>query len=182
MISLFHYLLLALSLLGVDAGLLEDHGYTVEEYANGLYYVKSDHYISGSTPLNKVRINTDSKVMTIYLAYNGLENDHENKLRMSQILGALCGKESIDPDDLEWVIIDNVENQATKAAMQGYRQKHKLTFRDEIRITPDEEEDWAIFSDTPFYKAVYYMLPRKGIDKIIVKNDGGNQDMYLSIA
>ncbi|KAK1957569.1 hypothetical protein LY78DRAFT_548216, partial [Colletotrichum sublineola] len=105
--------LLVLSLLGVHAGLLEDHGYIVEEYANGLYYVKSDQYVSSSAPLNKVRINTDSKVMTIYLAYNGLENDHENKLRMSRILGALCEKGSIDPDDLEWVVIGDVENQAT---------------------------------------------------------------------
>ncbi|KAK1948720.1 hypothetical protein LZ32DRAFT_545044 [Colletotrichum eremochloae] len=181
MIGLFHYLILALSLIAVHAGLLEEHGYTVEEYTNGLYYVKSGHYLGGSAPLNKVRINTSSKTMTIYLAYNGQENYHTNKLRLSQILGALCAKESIDPDDLDWVIIDDVENLETKAAMKEYRQKHRLTFRDEIRITPNEAEDWAMFSDTPFYKAVYYMLPRKGIDKIIVKNDGGNQDMYLSI-
>ncbi|TEA14267.1 hypothetical protein C8034_v003553 [Colletotrichum sidae] len=163
MFSPFRCLVFGLSLWGAHAGLLEDNGYTVEEYTNGLYHVKSPHYVKGNAPLNKVRINTDTKVMTIYLAYNGS--------------WALCAKETLDPDDLEWVIVDDVENLETKAAMKAYRQKHGLRFKDEIRITPDEEEDWAIFKDTPFYRAVYYMLPRKGIDKIIVKTDNGNQDL-----
>ncbi|TDZ13897.1 hypothetical protein Cob_v013037 [Colletotrichum orbiculare MAFF 240422] len=181
MFNHFRCLVFGLSLWGAHAGLLEDNGYTVEEYTNGLYYVTSPHYVKGNAPLNKVRINTDTKVMTIYLAYNGQEADHEDKLRLSQVLGALCAKETLDPDDLEWVIVDDVENLETKAAMKTYRQKHGLRFKNEIRITPDKEEDWAIFKDTPFYRAIYYMLPSKGIDKIIVKTDNGNQDLYLSV-
>ncbi|KAK1974873.1 hypothetical protein LZ30DRAFT_382282 [Colletotrichum cereale] len=180
--SLLLFFVFTLSLLCVYAGLLEDHGYTVEEYANGVYYVKSRHYAGGNAPMNKVKINMATKVMTVYLAYNGLEKSHEDKLKLSQVLGALCAKEDLDPDDLEWVVIDDVENLETKDAMKKYRQKHGLRFKDEIRVDPSKEEDWAIFSSTPFYKAVYYMLPKKGVDRIIVKNSGGNQDMYFSVA
>ncbi|KAI3552015.1 hypothetical protein CSPX01_00691 [Colletotrichum filicis] len=179
--SLYYYILLSLSLLGVYAGILEEHGYTVEEYQNGLYIVTSPHYSGGNAPLDKVRINVEKKTMTVYLAYNGKEEDHEDKLYMSQVLAALCDKEGIDPDDLWWVVIDDVENVATKTAMTQYRTKYGLRFKDEIRVKPDQEADWAIFNQTPFYRAVYRMLPRKGIDQIIIKREDGQTNMYLSV-
>ncbi|KAJ0332539.1 hypothetical protein KNSL1_013770 [Colletotrichum chrysophilum] len=173
-------MVIAISLLGAFAGLLEDHGYSVD-HTNGLYFVKSSHYVGGNAPLNKVKINTDRKTMTVYLAYNGAEANHRKKLKLSQVLTALCEKHSLNPEDLARVVIDDVENMDTKAAMKKYRDKHNLRFKDEIRITPDKQSDWAIFSSTPFYKAVDRMVPRKGITQIIVKKEDGNQNMYLSI-
>ncbi|KAK7436812.1 hypothetical protein CaCOL14_000431 [Colletotrichum acutatum] len=180
--SLYYYFLLSLSLLGVYAGILEEHGYTVEEDQNGLYFVTTPHYSGGNAPVNKVKIDVEKKTMTIYLAYNGKEEDHEGKLYMSQILAALCDKKGIDPDDLWWVVVDDVnKNVATKTAMTQYRTKYGLRFKDEIRVKPGQEADWAIFNQTPFYRAVYRMLPHKGIDQIITKREEDQTNMYLSV-
>lgn len=180
--SLYYYFLLSLSLLGVYAGILEEHGYTVEEDQNGLYFVTTPHYSGGNAPLDKVKINVEKKTMTVYLAYNGKEEEHEGKLYLSQVLAALCDKKGINPDDLWWIVIEEVDkNLATKTAMTQYRTKYGLRFKDEIRVTSDQKADWAIFNQTPFYRAVDRMLPRKSIDRIIIERKDGQTNMYLSV-
>ncbi|KAK6227469.1 hypothetical protein QIS74_01024 [Colletotrichum tabaci] len=171
--------ILFILLLGAFAGILEDKGYEVR-VTNGMYEVFSKHF-DEELSVNSVKFSPDSKSMTIYRAYNGWEDAHPGKLRLSEVLQALCEEARVNPENFEWVILSAVMNDDTLNVLMKYVRDHNMRNPDSIMVAKGDAE-WDEFANTPFVKAVDRILRTKSVNAFVARK--GNSmfpDVFLSI-
>ncbi|KAK1955661.1 hypothetical protein LY78DRAFT_664114 [Colletotrichum sublineola] len=145
-----------------------------------MYEVFSKHF-DDELSVNSVKFSSDRKSMTIIRAYNGWEDAHPGKMRLSEVLEALCQEARVDPEDLEWVILSAVMNDDTLEVLTNYVRNHNLGDPERIMVSKGDSE-WAAFANTPFVKAVDRILRRKSINAIVARRGSSMfPDVYLSI-
>ncbi|KAL2891960.1 hypothetical protein HOO65_011318 [Ceratocystis lukuohia] len=158
---------LLLPVLGVQAGVLEDNGYRVTCDTENPY---SDvNLMTERWPgnlVNKIAINKESAVATIYSARNSEEPDSENKLTLAQIFSAVCGLRETSPDYINRVVFDSLDSDA-QAVISGYRTANGKNEDYSFTVTPSDDS-WDEFTKLHYYADAKSLILSKDISEIEV--------------
>ncbi|KAL2887719.1 hypothetical protein HOO65_040056 [Ceratocystis lukuohia] len=152
-----------------DPSYLNYHGYYVQyQHRTGQSAVYSDHpnpsagFLAFSMHIDEARM-----VTTFYNNVLDQEISDDRSLELPQIYQAVCYQREVNFRDMKWVVMD-VDDVSTLQIVQDYRKSHKLKRKDAIKVTPDDDE-WALFSETRYYKDAARMNPDSSIDRILVQ-------------
>ncbi|KAL1896001.1 hypothetical protein Cpir12675_002978 [Ceratocystis pirilliformis] len=163
--SLFASLLLPV--LGVQAGVLEDHEYRVSYSPDNAYTPVSLMTARWTGNIvNKIAINKNDAVATIYIARNSEEPNSEKKLNLSQIFSAVCGLRDTSPGQINQVAFDSLDSN-TQAVISDYRTANGKTDEDSFTVTPSDDS-WGKFTNLDYYTDAKSLVPSKDISEIKV--------------
>ncbi|PHH55104.1 hypothetical protein CFIMG_002735RAa [Ceratocystis fimbriata CBS 114723] len=158
---------LLLPVLGVQAGVLEDNGYRVTcdtENPYGDVNLMTERWPGNM--VNKIAINKEGAVATIYSARNSEEPDSEDKLTLAQIFSAVCGLRDTSPGYINRVVFDSLDSDA-QAVISGYRAAKGETENYSFTVTPSDDS-WGEFTNLHYYTDAESLIPSKGISEIKV--------------
>ncbi|KAL1888054.1 hypothetical protein Cpir12675_006324 [Ceratocystis pirilliformis] len=150
-----------------DPQYLLSHGYAVVEQ-QGVAKVYTTRYgLTQETlyPVLHVFLDAQSQAVTIYRNNLHREESNESSLKLFEIYKALCYRQGIPYDSMQWISMD-IEDPLTVATIQNYRQRRGVGKKD-IGVTPGHT-DWNTFSGNRYYEYAVQMIPEKEIDQIVV--------------
>ncbi|KKF93277.1 Zinc knuckle [Ceratocystis platani] len=111
---------------GVNAGVLEDHGYTLHKSDDGTCTITTDYYKEGNQPVNEFTVKKDSRIIVIRQALNDLETKHRDQMSLAEILEAVCSEYDLVPDSINSVVMDAYKNDDLTDALEYYRELYSV--------------------------------------------------------
>ncbi|KAL2887069.1 hypothetical protein HOO65_050190 [Ceratocystis lukuohia] len=162
-----------LLLVGVNAGVLEDHGYTFTKFGSGYCTIHSDYYEDGDKPLNEFTINVQEKSMTIHVMENLWEGYHHSRLPLHRVLAAVCKKYGLKPDGMNLVVMNFPKSGYEEQGLDSYRRLHRDELEDDeyidATISRGTIDEWYDFSGSTLYSGIQLMLAWSSIAEISIK-------------
>ncbi|KAL2884883.1 hypothetical protein HOO65_090178 [Ceratocystis lukuohia] len=149
------------------AGIIEDRGYEVVTKKH-LYGIFSPHYQRGLFCVDIIGIDATEKTASIYFMDNESESDHKDKLSLTEIYTALCEKNEMGPNDMNWLIVDVRGDEETDDAIGRIRSGRNLGPHHEVALVPSDEE-WDLILGTQYYQTVQ-QLTNKEVHSIILRH------------
>ncbi|KAL1888764.1 hypothetical protein Cpir12675_006048 [Ceratocystis pirilliformis] len=174
-----------LLLVGVNAGSLEQHGYTFEKFSDGYCTVHSDYYGHGTEPLNQFTINVQEKSMIIHTMDNMLEDPHSGQMSLYQILAAVCKEYGLKPDGMNMIAMEFPKSGYEKRGLDNYRRLHQDELNDDqyidATISRNMIEEWSYFSSSTLYSSIQTMLVWSRIAEISIEESETSCQLFYHI-
>ncbi|KAL2891958.1 hypothetical protein HOO65_011316 [Ceratocystis lukuohia] len=158
---------LLLPLLGVQAGKLEENGYTVtyDEDPESSVNIMSPSYTEYT--LNSISIYKQESRAVIYIAENSYEPHHDGQLSLAEIFEEVCSLRDTVPGNLDLLVFDDLDS-ATQTKISTYRRQKKIDREEDIEFTPGTR-GWSEFANLHYYSKAKAVNPGKSISKIQIK-------------
>ncbi|PHH51212.1 hypothetical protein CFIMG_007233RA00001 [Ceratocystis fimbriata CBS 114723] len=159
-----------LMFVGVNAGVLEDHGYTLHKSDDGTCTITTDYYKEGNQPVNEFTVKKDSGIIVIRQALNDLETKHRDQMSLTKILEAVCSEYDLVLDSINSVVMDAYKNDDLTDALEYYRELYSVADNQYVTayITPAMSKEWQRFTMFWLYANIRNMLPRSSVTEIRV--------------
>ncbi|OHF02131.1 hypothetical protein CORC01_02710 [Colletotrichum orchidophilum] len=152
---------------------LKDKGYWLS-YSGDRYYVYTDYYDDGDDAVDIIGIDTYNNIISVYASYNGWEErEDEDRLKLRDIQMELW---DIQPDvkraDLEAIRRIGIVNKPTVRQIEkvyaavGKAKDQTLIFDSD---DTNDEEEWALLANTPFYGGTKKLLDEYKVGKSIAR-------------
>ncbi|KKF93914.1 hypothetical protein CFO_g3727 [Ceratocystis platani] len=150
-----------------DPQYLMSHGYAVVERQGVARVYTSRYGLTQDTlyPVLHVFLDVHNQAITIYRNNLHREDSNELSLNLFEIYKALCYRQKIQYDSMQWIAMD-IDDPLTVATIQDYRQMPGVG-KNDIGVTLGHT-DWGTFSENRFYESAVQMIPDAEIDEIII--------------
>ncbi|KAL2884928.1 hypothetical protein HOO65_090223 [Ceratocystis lukuohia] len=149
-----------------QATILEDHGYRKVSAGDidGVLFLNpnGDYEL-----IDVISFHPFMKMAKIFIAYNGKEPGHQNKLGLGDIYTALAEERKRKPEDIDWIVSEVEDDSEMEDFILDIRNGRNVGPTDEVMIIPGEKE-WDSILKTKHYKYAS-LVNRKELEKIIVR-------------
>ncbi|KAL2887351.1 hypothetical protein HOO65_050472 [Ceratocystis lukuohia] len=169
----FSILSLSFLLVGANAGVLEEAGYTFKNLGDGICTVTSKQGSDRGELPDKFKVNKADKTITIQ-HLNIVGDKTPNQLPSSTIMAAVCREFGLEPDNLNKVVMSVYKDFRLQNALDTYRSIHYDMKKDEKIVTtlicPGMGSDMDTNTDRDVWLDLYEFMPLQMVRSMLTIN------------